>query len=218
MSSYACITSTYVVGEMKRVIIRSLAVASNIVRRFGLIEGLHHLARFPRTRLLTNVLNALAFLLRNARDIYEAIDRIEVMKIRLLIQSLHGVKLIEDNTSCPHSKVEQKITLNGYVIVSFPCGNCKIRDFILKHKQLIEEMARTGVNEAKILLQEAKCGEISRYTCLSASDLIIALIAKNFGIKTLVTLNIDDFKKICKILGLQVINPLKPHDISDITH
>ncbi|MEQ9714510.1 MAG: hypothetical protein ACTSSP_07665 [Candidatus Asgardarchaeia archaeon] len=201
------VTSTYVVGEFKRTLIRDLIFLRNLIFDYGIEETLKRLSRLPRTRRISNIISILGGVILTFREYFSIIDAIDVLRIRAPLQCFHGVSIMKDSTNCLHASISEVNLPDGHISIAFRCKGCNIVDFIRTHETATNKIKDVTVNNTTCNsgFQNILHGNRVSYYCKKISDCIISVIASELCEK-IISCNPQDFDTISSVMGLQHIN------------
>ncbi|MGQ4915362.1 MAG: hypothetical protein ACP6IU_11560 [Candidatus Asgardarchaeia archaeon] len=204
------VTSTYVVGEFKRTLIRDLIFLRNLIFDRGIEETLKRLSRLPRTRRISNIISILGSVILSFREYFSIIDALDLLRIRAPLQCFHNVSIVEDATHCLHANISETNLPDGHISIAFRCKNCNIVEFFETHKADFDKIKDIMINNTTCNygVQNILNSNRVSYYCKKISDCIISVIAAELC-NELISCNPRDFTILTSAISLQHINGCK---------
>lgn len=220
ISEHECGSSTYVLGEYKRSIVRNFATLYNIMRVEDNFTGVReHINDEVFYRDFARVYYIYNDICKMYNDDYELVKEHVRMYGQLLERRFkYGInKKLLNETDCHRAKAEVQYQKGKAEIPGVKCAKkdnfCKSCEFFEKHKEKICELKdRAGLPkemkdaiEKMVEKQEPMKGNL----CKTMGDCIISLEALATEGKTVCTTNEQDFKPICDSIGVKLCVPGK---------
>lgn len=213
IEAYPCGSSTYVLGEYNKGIVKNFVTLYNIMQIEQDLAGV-------RDKINDSVFNrdyqriryVLDDLCKIYNDDYELIkDALAIYSKTLIKRFMYGLEPeLLDTTNCHRANAKIKFEDGVAILENIECDQkrdlCNICEFWQKHLKEARKLSEISLvsSRMKSALEEMlKCGRFPKGNrCKTLGDCVIAIEALNTDGKQVCTTNTKDFKPICDCIGV----------------